>query len=63
MYFLQIGGQVCEGFDEEGVDESDGVEIVEFVVAYAFFCTGELFEEGGEEVGVGNDALLEHCRC
>lgn len=62
MYFLQIGGQVCEGFDEEGMDESDGVEIVEFVVAYAFFCIGELFEEGREEVGVASNALLEHGR-
>ena len=63
MYFLRVGGQICEDLDEDGVEEGDGVEIVEFVVAHAFVCIGELLEEVGEEVGVGSDTLLEHCGC
>jgi hypothetical protein len=46
-YFLEDGGECGEGVDEDGVEEGDGVEVVEFVVADAFLGIGEVFEEGG----------------
>jgi hypothetical protein len=45
------------------VQEGDGVEVVELVVADAFLGIGELLEEGGQELRILGDALFEDSGC